>query len=78
METNPYSIGDRVAYIHPYAGTGTRMPRGSLATVTQIWTSKEVVICFDDAPSARYEQRKCNISYLEPAAFLNANAASLL
>ena len=78
MEANPYSIGDRVAYIHPFAGTGTRMPRGSLATVTQIKTLKNVTICFDDAPSDKYKKWGCDISYLELAAVANVNAASLL
>lgn len=78
MESNPYSIGDRVVYIHPLAGMGTRMPRGSLATVIRVNTSKSAILCFDDAPSDKYKQWICDIVYLEPAAFINVNAASLL
>lgn len=78
MESNPYSIGDRVVYIHPFAGMGTRMPRGSLATVTLVKTNKTVDICFDDATSDKYKAWSCHIEYLEPAAFINVNAASPL
>lgn len=78
MEANPYSVGDRVSYIHPNAGTGLRMPRGSLATVTRVRTSKSVGICFDDAPSDKYTQWGCDIEHLEPAPVADIDASSLL
>ena len=78
MIDNPYSIGDRVSYIHPNAGMGTRMPRDSLATVIQIKTSKIVVICFDDARSSKYKHWGCDIIYLEPITAINVDVASLL
>lgn len=78
IEKNPYCIGDRVVYIHPLAGIGTRMPYGSLATVTQIRTSRNVAICFDDAASDGYRTWGCNIEFLEPAPLVDIDVASLL
>lgn len=77
-EKNPYCIGDRVAYIHPLAGTGIRMPHGSLATVTRIRTSQNVVICFDEATSDKYRTWGCDIEYLEPASLVDVDVATLL
>ena len=78
MQNNPYSVGDRVIYIHPEAGKGIRMPRGSLATVIGVKNVITVTICFDEVPSSEYETWDCDVEYLTPVLFMDVDAISLL
>ena len=73
-----YSVGDRVVYVHPYAGKNTRMPRGSLATIIEVQSRKTVVLDFDDAIESYHHKWLCDVSYIEPYLPVNIDLSALL
>lgn len=73
-----YSVGDRVVYLHPEAGNGTRMPRGSLATVIEVQSRKTVVLDFDDAIESYHHKWLCDVDYIEPCLPDNIDLSALL
>lgn len=73
-----YSVGDRVVYLHPQAWNGTRMPRGSLATVIEVQSRKTVVLDFDDAIEVCHHKWPCDVCYIEPYLPDNIDLSALL